>query len=175
MARCAVGLRADGGAVFAVEDVVGVDAELEVVVDAVACHEVNGGVGFVGVGGADDGVVDARGFPGFAIPVEAGADLPVFVRGVTGGEFDLVGGDVGVDAFAAAVFGAVVAVVGMDEPAVFDFAADANFPAVVFDAVGGAVVVGVVRVFACFDGDVFFCVPGRGRGWRPVCRPAIRL
>lgn len=175
MARCAVGLRADGGAVFAVEDVVGVDAELEVVVDAVARHEVGGGMCLVGVGGADDGVVNARGFPGFALPVEAAADLPVVVRCVAGRQFDLVGGDVGVDAFAAAVFGAVVAVVGMDEPAVFDFAADANFPAVVFDAVGGAVVVGVVRVFACFDGDVFFCVPGRGRGWRPVCRPAIRL
>ena len=175
MAWGAVVVVAKGDAVFAVEDVVGVDAELEVVVDAVACHEVEGGMCLFGVGGVDDGVVDARGVPGFAIPVEAGADLPVFVRGVTGGEFDLVGGDVGVDAFAAAVFGAVVAVVGMDEPAVFDFAADANFPAVVFDAVGGAVVVGVVRVFACFDGGVFFCVPGRGRGWRPVCRPAIRL
>lgn len=112
----------------------------------------------VGVGGADDGVVNARGFPGFAIPVEAGADLPVFVWGVTGGEFDLVGGDVGVDAFAAAVFGAVVAVAGVNKPAVFDFAADANFPAVVFGAVFGAVIVGigVVRVGACLDGYVVF-------------------
>ena len=156
------------GAVFPVEEVVHVQADVRPGVRAVAGHHVHHGIGVlaaVGFGSRFGGrVVQADGGRvnvGFALPAQAAAQFPA-ARGA-GGEvvmavnFEAVHGyAVRIETIAAAVTAVGVGIAAVDLPVLVQCPADVRFPAAVGGAVGGAVV-GVAGIVAPGgDGQVVF-------------------